>query len=731
MADTSSQTGEAPIESAAKVNPLLRVWQSRDKISTQLILFVAGASLLLLIMSAIALTFFGYQGEKLRQVSEQDVPRLIAAFELAQEGTALAAALPMLQATTEADFAEVVAEVEQTTARFDSRMSMLADLGRSEAATASIHVTGVSLKTSIRTMVDLVEQRFLLQAQIDQISQSQDQLQRSIRDRLGPMIDDQLFLAMTGLTNLGENRPPAPRADADEFETYRYLREISSSVESASELLSGAFTEQDIDRLIPRLEEFEANEARVERYSKLLQQSTDVIEVLQMTRELFALGLGDAGGFALRQELLRLLQSESDLIQASREIIDSLYSTNEGLVMSTSDDTNKTTEEVSFANTLAIALLVLLNVLSIYGGVILTRRYVLRRLINRIDVLADRMFTMADGNLNVNIPVEGTDEIAHMANALEVFRQNSLEALRLNEVERLNQQLTETNDRLEEINEELKTAQSQIVMREKLAAMGELTAGVAHEIKNPLNFVMNFADSSSDLLDELLEELELPEEKRDKEIVKELKEDLLSNLGRIQQHGERANSIVRDMLAMGRETSEWSTADINKILSEHANLAFHSARAANPEFQLSIVEELEADLPEIAAIPSDLARVFLNMFLNSCHAVEQRRKSVDDGYEPTLTIRTHRDNQHIMVEIEDNGTGIESDKIEKIFQPFFTTKPTDEGTGLGLALAADIVRAHGGLVEVESEVGQFTRMKLRLPMEQSDYADPQRSESGS
>ncbi|MYK40368.1 MAG: hypothetical protein F4049_09150, partial [Gemmatimonadetes bacterium] len=267
---------------------------------------------------------------------------------------------------------------------------------------------------------------------------------------------------------------------------------------------------------------------------------------------------------------------------------------------------------------------------------------------------------------------------------------------------------------------DLQLAQDQIVMREKLAALGELTAGVAHEIQNPLNFVKNFAEVSEELLEELQEVLEeegiqINEEQR--ELLNEIKSDLTDNLGRIRHHGDRANRIVRDMLQMGRGSGEARAADINDLLEEHARLAFHSARATNANFQLDIKEDLDEEVGELEVVPQDLARVFLNMVSNACYATNEKRHAPETAsdYVPTLWISTQRTPDQVEVRIRDNGNGIPPDVVDKIFNPFFTTKPTDQGTGLGLALSNDIVREHGGAIKVHSEPGEFTEMIIELP----------------
>ena len=316
--------------------------------------------------------------------------------------------------------------------------------------------------------------------------------------------------------------------------------------------------------------------------------------------------------------------------------------------------------------------------------------------------------------------------MAHMQEALEVFRRNSIEAQRLNLVETLANELSEKNEDLETANTELKHAQGQIVMREKLAALGELTAGVAHEIRNPMNFIKNFSESSEDLLEEMLEEISEPEKRdppgseMDRELIEEISDDLVSNLKRIRQHTKRANRIIDDMLKMGGDTQEFQATDLNELLDEHARLAFHSARAADIEFQLDIQYDLDKTIGEVRVIPQDMGRLFINLVANSGYACNEKRRALlaedpNSTYAPTLNIKTEQMGDQIILTFKDNGTGIPQESIEKIFNPFFTTKPTDQGTGLGLSLCNDIVRTHGGEMRVFSEDGEGTEMVIDLP----------------
>jgi len=337
---------------------------------------------------------------------------------------------------------------------------------------------------------------------------------------------------------------------------------------------------------------------------------------------------------------------------------------------------------------------------------------------------------MADGNLEGAVDVHGKDEVAEMAAALEVFRRHALEVQRLNLVEKLAEELGEKNSQLEDVLAELQRAQDQIVMREKLVALGEVTAGVAHEIRNPLNFVKNFSEASQELIEELeeiFEEAEGDLSDDDQEYIEEVVQDLTDNLERIRNHSERANRIVHDMLMMGRGGGEWRTVDLNLLVNEHALLAYHSARATDPNFQLDLQRDLDPQMGEIDAIPQDLGRTFLNMVGNSCHATDKKRKTLLESgqigdYAPIVRLKTRRQSDKASVCIYDNGSGIPPDLKDKIFKPCFTTRPTDEGTRLGLALSSDIVRQHGGSIRVETVDGEFTEMIIELPLSKPESA---------
>jgi GAF domain-containing protein len=268
---------------------------------------------------------------------------------------------------------------------------------------------------------------------------------------------------------------------------------------------------------------------------------------------------------------------------------------------------------------------------------------------------------------------------------------------------------------------ELQTAQASLVHAQKMAALGQLTAGIAHEIKNPLNFVNNFAGLSVELLDELKETAApglaaLGDETRAE--AEEIVATLTGNLEKIAEHGRRADGIVRSMLDHSRGGSnERRPVDVNALVEEALNLAYHGARAQDPDFNVALDRDLEADIAAIEVAPQDLTRVFLNLFGNGFYAADQRRRQMaDPAFRPLLKVTTRDLGGEVEIRVRDNGTGIAPEIRDKLFQPFFTTKPTGEGTGLGLSISYDIVtQQHGGTIAVDSRFGEYTEFTIRLP----------------
>jgi signal transduction histidine kinase len=267
--------------------------------------------------------------------------------------------------------------------------------------------------------------------------------------------------------------------------------------------------------------------------------------------------------------------------------------------------------------------------------------------------------------------------------------------------------------------EDLRTAQDRLVQTQKLASLGQLTAGIAHEIKNPLNFVNNFSGVSVELIDELhdaLKDAPLPDKTRIE--IGELADTLKSNLDKIVQHGKRADSIVKNMLLHSREGSgEHRPVDINALVEESLNLAYHGARAEKQGFNITLEQSFDPAAGQVDLFPQEITRVLLNLISNGFYAATKRKDlAASNAYEPILSARTKNLGDRVEIRIRDNGTGIPPEVKDKMFNPFFTTKPAGEGTGLGLSISYDIiVKQHAGSIEVNTQPGEFTEVRIVLP----------------
>ena len=266
--------------------------------------------------------------------------------------------------------------------------------------------------------------------------------------------------------------------------------------------------------------------------------------------------------------------------------------------------------------------------------------------------------------------------------------------------------------------ENLRTTQDRLVQTQKLASLGQLTAGIAHEIKNPLNFVNNFSGISAELIDELQDTLKGPLDDKARAEIKELTDTLRSNLNKVVQHGRRADAIVKNMLQHSREGSgEHRAVNINALVEESLNLAWHGARAETQGFEVTLERSFDPSAGEADVFPQDVTRALLNLIINGFYAATERKADANGGdYAPTLAASTKNLGDHVEIRIRDNGTGIPPEVKEKMFNPFFTTKPTGEGTGLGLSISHDIiVKQHGGSIEVDTQPGEFTEIRVILP----------------
>jgi two-component system, NtrC family, sensor kinase len=278
---------------------------------------------------------------------------------------------------------------------------------------------------------------------------------------------------------------------------------------------------------------------------------------------------------------------------------------------------------------------------------------------------------------------------------------------------RANLVLQQQKQKLENTLQELKSAQAQLIQSEKMASLGELTAGIAHEIQNPLNFVNNFSEVNTDLISEMQQEME----KGNLAEAKAISNDLKENSEKINHHGKRADAIVKGMLQHSRKSSgQKEPTDINALADEYLRLSFHGLRANDNSFNAAMKTDFDSDVQTINIIPQDIGRVLLNIYNNAFYAVSERIKQQPEGYEPIVSVSTKSIGDKVEIRVKDNGNGILQKVVDKIFQPFFTTKPTGQGTGLGLSMSYDIIKAHGGEIKVDTREGEFTEFVIQVPV---------------
>ena len=278
--------------------------------------------------------------------------------------------------------------------------------------------------------------------------------------------------------------------------------------------------------------------------------------------------------------------------------------------------------------------------------------------------------------------------------------------------QKANALLQSQKEKIQNTLSDLKATQSQLIQSEKMASLGELTAGIAHEIQNPLNFVNNF----SEVNEELLKELNAEADKGNLESVKAIAKDITFNSEKINHHGKRADAIVKGMLQHSRSsTGQKEPTDINTLADEYLRLAYHGLRAKDKSFNATMKTNFDESICKINIISQDISRVILNLINNAFYAVDEKKKQNLNGYEPTVSVSTKKEKDKVEIKVKDNGNGIPQKVLDKIFQPFFTTKPKGQGTGLGLSLSYDIVKAHGGELKVETKEGEGSEFIIELP----------------
>jgi signal transduction histidine kinase len=323
-------------------------------------------------------------------------------------------------------------------------------------------------------------------------------------------------------------------------------------------------------------------------------------------------------------------------------------------------------------------------------------------------------FFFSAGTINVvtskALTAEESNIMLRVANAFGLIYTRFLDLKRMEEQAIL---IKEEKKTLESTLDNLKAAQKQLIQSEKMASLGELTAGIAHEIQNPLNFVNNFSEVNKELLIEMSQEID----KNNFDEVKAIAKDVISNEEKINHHGKRADTIVKGMLQHSRSsTGRKEPADINALADEYLRLAYLGLRSKDNSFEPVMNTDLDRTIGKINIIPQDIGRVLLNLYNNAFYTLAGKLREASNGYEPVISVSSKKNADRVLISVKDNGNGIPQKVIDKIFQPFFTTKPTGEGTGLGLSLSYDIIKAHGGEIRVITKENEGTKLIIDLPL---------------
>jgi signal transduction histidine kinase len=687
----------------------------RFGIGSQIVVGLGGGVLLTISAILLALLLMTIVERSQSEVTQEQIPSLLAGHRVTQHSEALLRASPqLLSAADPATLADVRAAVllEQ-----DSLQFWVGEVGGGAGMDADVASLAEDLVANINEIYESVNNRMTYNASLAEMGAVVEETGLRLQSVLEEAIDDQYFFIRTGLRGLTDVPAPVSQRQAlDETEQLYGLLSFKASQNQAITQIQQAFTETDADQML-------ANRGRVEtalrdvratlpRIRPLLRET--LADAVSIPSELYG---GPTGIFETRRLELDEVSRAEELLERNRQTTAELDAGVRTLMERVEDTARDAANRSAFLVRLGFWFLLAVILFTIGAARIAWKTFG-RSLIVRLSSLFETTRRMSEGDLEVKVEVEGNDEVTDMAHALEVFRKHALEVQRLNLVEKLAQEVQSKNEALEQTLDDLQRTQQQVITQEKLASLGALTAGIAHEIRNPLNFVNNFSVLSKELIEELKEELKEVAEgsaELDREFIEEVLGDLDMNVTKVREHGGRADRIVEGMLAHSREDAgDAETIDVNLLLDEYAKLAYHGLRGTDSSFNVTLDRDFDEKAGEVTGIARDLSRVFLNIVTNACHATAARKEQDDADYSPTVSLKTRGHDDHVIVSIRDNGTGIPDSIVRKIFEPFFTTKSGTQGTGLGLSISRDIVVGHGGELEVESEPGEFTEFRIKL-----------------
>ncbi|MDE3270363.1 MAG: ATP-binding protein [Pseudomonadota bacterium] len=693
----------------------------------------------LTVLASLSGRYYLVEMDKIQKtITERHIPELSAAIQVGQESVALA------NIATRIRSASSHREVQEARTLTDAHSERLGEiLQQLEAISAGEERPVLDkfkrLTQDLQQNLDELENSALISINIRQLMDERVALAvktaREFDNLLVNRIDDQTFYLDTGWRSLTQKTPSSAvaRLRNDGVNYYRSLLSLRAQIQTATNIMSEAVQYASYDMLQPLRERFEAALGTCARLLTSIKDKKFAAVATKKYEIIRTLGAGDnkledTSGelFAQMASAYTEEQKQESLLQSNADIVSTLALKTEDLIDEIQDKSKETSEHFSDAiidgRNIFLAVNIATIIFAFFVGFIMVRKH----LIGRIKRLSSAMLTMSKGNLKTSLDLSGNDEISDMANSLEVFRKYAFEAQKLELVEKLAKEVQHKNSELENVINKLKQTQQQVVMQEKLASLGQLTSGIAHEIKNPLNFITNFSLVSKDLLEDISRELAdigKAIEKESRDFIEEVLRDLYGNMEKINFHGQRANDIVKGMLqhSRGGDVGGVEEIDFHRFLDSTVNLAYQGKRSGSKDFNVDIKKNYGDAIDKVKLNPQDMSRVVLNVVTNACDALDEKSKNAQTpkDFSPTIWIETAKvgssENPSLMIKVRDNGPGVPEKLAKKIFDPFFTTKPTDKGTGLGLSLSHDIVAKHNGTLKLK-RLDEGTEFTIEIPI---------------
>ena len=659
---------------------------------------------------------------------KENIPELTLSASVVQQSEKLIKTAPLLiSSSSKKELIQIKKEIKKEN---ESLQKLIQDFEKSHFSKTSLEVKA-RLKNMISNLMALEKTVFQKNQwihQIQMISLQMTDLNRTIHKTLVIEIDNKTFdLALQSKAISTQNDLKLKQSiELNDILLYRQLLNLQSQTNISFSLLRETVNLLNADLIQPIQERFFASISACEKALKMLpDQYAELKHDIQLLKQA---GLRSQGIFALKKKILDIEKTQNEYLKQNKIIAEKLSETIKKIKENIQQESQNTTQFFEQSLRKNQFLFFIINGISLIGSLILAFFFI-GPLIRRLTYLSNKMKQMSKGQLKEEVQVQGADEVKDMAEALEIFRRHALEAQRVNLVEKLAEEVQKKNQTLEQTIKDLNTTRNQLVIQEKLASLGQLTSGIAHEIKNPLNFINNFSKLSKELIHELKEELNKEKtltteslssnvqiKKETWTFIEELLTDIQSNMEKISSHGERANDIIKGMLEHSRgKSGRQELVDINKAMDTYSNLAFHSQRSLDSSFNAVFEKDYDKSLQPISAVPQDISRIILNIITNACDAFQEKPHHQNN----VIQLKTRKEGDQAKIIIRDNGSGIPEHIKEKIFNPFFTTKATGQGTGLGLSLVHDIVTKHGGTLTVQSQEGEFTEFTVSLPIKTS------------